>query len=346
MPLNSKIQNFLVVTIALLTITLGGTINSFAQSRYRLWSNRPSFTILLENQNELGFTSPIYDNVWEGDKVLGRSKIEDKVAEKKKWAAGEGIDYLDPEVHRVTGGRYNNARRIWEQEGYPIGNGRLGAMVFNGSGRDRYALNEISYWSGGQNAGTINNRGDKKFDGRIGPDEKDDGFGGYQPIGDLIADFGAPVKKGSFTRSVDINQGEVVSEAVRKGVKTSSAAFASYPDQTIVISYRAGQPGGLKIKFSYATQRPQDMVFADNSSMTITGELKNGIKFKGKAIFLKLGGTLTAKDGTLELNNADACTIILAQVKHQNSLLRQGNHYYGGLTEEIAGVRGPGHGAA
>ena len=217
MPLNNKIPNFLVITIALLIITLSSTINSFAQSQYRLWSNRPSFTVLLENQIEKGSSSPTYDNVWEGDKRPDRAHATIQIPEKKKWTAGEGVDYLDPKVYRITGGKYNNAHRIWEQEGYPIGNGRLGAMVFNGSGRDRYALNEISYWSGGQNAGTINNKGDKKFDGRIGPDEKDDGFGGYQPIGDLIADFGTPVKKSGFTRSVDINNGEVVSLGIRKG---------------------------------------------------------------------------------------------------------------------------------
>ena len=305
-----KLRIFSSLLVVLFSGVLACPIRSFAQSSYRLWSDRPAFTILLENQHENGRTSSVYDHVWEGNPVP-KPVVTEKPSEQKKWTAAEGVDYLDNEVYRITGGKYNNARRIWEQEGYPIGNGRLGAMVFNGSGRDRYALNEVSYWSGGQNAGTINNKGDKKFDGRIGPDEGNDGFGGYQPIGDLIADFGSPVKKGSFTRSVDINHGEIVSTGIRKGVKTSSTAFISFPDQTIVIRYKADKPGGLKINFTYVTQRPQDVTSAEGNTMTITGELKNGIKFKGKALFLNTGGVLHAKNGIIELRNADACTIIL-----------------------------------
>lgn len=41
-------------------------------------------------------------------------------------------------------GKYRKPASVWEAEGYPIGNGRVGAMIFSAPGRERLALNEIS----------------------------------------------------------------------------------------------------------------------------------------------------------------------------------------------------------
>ena len=43
---------------------------------------------------------------------------------------------------------YESPATSWQTEALPIGNGRLGAMIFGGVGRERIALNEESVWSG------------------------------------------------------------------------------------------------------------------------------------------------------------------------------------------------------
>jgi len=53
-----------------------------------------------------------------------------------------------PELDPSTTLWYSQSASNWEREALPIGNGRLGAMVFGGMGRDRIALNEESVWSG------------------------------------------------------------------------------------------------------------------------------------------------------------------------------------------------------
>ena len=103
----------------------------------------------------------LYDGVWEGDPAPHLPRVPHPSAVIKRWQSGEGTNYLDEETNAATKGKYPNPARLWEEEQYPIGNGRLAASVFHGSGRDRYSLNEFSFWSGGLNPGTINDKGDK-----------------------------------------------------------------------------------------------------------------------------------------------------------------------------------------
>lgn len=104
---------------------------------------------------------------------------------------------------------------------------KIGSFGFHGNLRDRYSLNEVSFWSGGRNAGTINNKGDKGYD-VSGPEVNDDGFGSYQPVGDLIVDFNAPVQSG-FVRQITLDKGIVESSA--KGTEIISAVRHSAATQ-------------------------------------------------------------------------------------------------------------------
>jgi alpha-L-fucosidase 2 len=66
---------------------------------------------------------------------------------------------------------YDRSAQDWQSQALPIGNGRLGAMVFGSVPNERLQLNEISLWTG---------------------DEKDTGR--YQPLGDLYLDCGCTAK--------------------------------------------------------------------------------------------------------------------------------------------------------
>lgn len=67
----------------------------------------------------------------------------------------------------------------WHTEGLPIGNGRLGAMLFGGVTEERIQFNENTLWGGANN-----------WDG--GYDFGDTGFGGYRNFGDLFITWGGP----------------------------------------------------------------------------------------------------------------------------------------------------------
>lgn len=277
-----------------------------------VWSDQPAFTRVFDNQNEFGLTSDLYDGLWAGDAVPALPRVPHPSAEVKRWHSGEGTDWLDEETAAATGGQYPNAQRLWEAEPYPIGNGRIGASVFHGSGRDRYALTDITYWSGGRNGGTINAKGDKSFNGESGPEVTDDGFGGHQPVGDLIVDFGAPAERGTFRRSLYLADGLVGAEAVRRGVMVESRALCSHPDQVIALQYRAAKSRGLSFRLCYAVQRPEDSVTADASHLVLTSRLANGMSCVAHATVKAYGGRIVQEEQSLRIEEADSCFIRVA----------------------------------
>ena len=278
----------------------------------RIWSDTPAATVVFDNQDEMGLSSDIFDNIWEGDSIPVLPRVKNPSPTRKRWYTGEGVDYLDEETYAATGGRFPNATRLWEGEPFPIGNGRIAAMVFNGSGRDRYALNEVSYWSGGLNGGTINDKGDKSFDGENGPEVLDDGFGGSQPVGDLIVDFGAAVSKGSFVRELLFQTGEVHSRGIRGGVGVDSWAFCSYPDQVMVLRYESDRKAGLNVGISYATQRPEDKVNTEDGALVLSSAIPNGMRCMAKAVVRNEGGMVDDLGNQLRIKGADACTIVVS----------------------------------
>ena len=278
----------------------------------RVWSNLPAYTQVFENQNEYGLTSDVYDGIWEGEPAPELPRVPHPSPEVKRWGEAEGVNYLNEETDSLTRGKYPNPVRIWESEPYPIGNGRIAASVFHGSGRDRYALNEVSFWSGGLNAGVINHKGDKSFDREQGPEAMPDEFGGYQPVGDLMFDFGAPVSKSSFLREIRLDEGCVSARGERKGTHIQSMAFCSYPDQVMVLHYASDKPSGLSGNLLFATQRPTDSVFVEGNALRLVCPLPNGMRCEVLVSVRHHGGLLKEADKHLSLEGADSCTILLA----------------------------------
>ena len=282
------------------------------ENTYRVWSDQPAYTCLFENQEPHESTSDIFDNQWEGDSIPSLPRVPNPTVKRKQWPANEGVDYLHEETFAATGGKYNNPVRLWEGEGYPIGNGRLAASAFHGSGRDRYTLNEVSFWSGGRNGGTINAQGDKSFNGENGPEATADEFGGYQPIGDFIVDFHAPAQRNSFIREIRLSHGELYASAQRAGVTYSSHAFCSYPDQVMVLHYTTDQPGKLNADLSFAKQRKHDVVSGNQATLTLSCLLANGMQAEAKVTCYPYGGSIQNQGEAIQIKQCDSCTILIA----------------------------------
>ena len=294
-----KINKLLLLGIVALFVSCSS--NETEKNNQRVWSNLPAYTQVFENQNELGLTSDVYDGVWEGGIVPQLPRVANPSPEVKRWLEGEGRNYLNEETDSMTHGKYPNPVRLWESESYPIGNGRIAASVFHGSGRDRYALNEVSFWSGGLNAGTINEKGDKSFNREHAPEATDDQFGGYQPVGDLIFDFGAPVAEATFRREIRLDEGCVSARGQRKGNIVESKAFCSYADQVMVLNYKAESSSGLSGKILFAIQRESDRIFVEGNTIRLECPIANGMKCVAQAIVHPQGGTLKAGEKHLSL---------------------------------------------
>ncbi|MFI5758912.1 glycosyl hydrolase family 95 catalytic domain-containing protein [Streptomyces sp. NPDC051569] len=121
------------------------------------------------------------------------------------------------------------------EQGLPVGNGRLGALVSNDPGRELLTLTDVTLWTGGSND-TLD------ADGQF-PYGRDD-FGSFTLLAKLtvdIPDHDLSAVSG-YRRALDLSQGLVTTSYVRSGVTYQRKIFASKPDDAIVLHF--SQKGG------------------------------------------------------------------------------------------------------
>jgi alpha-L-fucosidase 2 len=163
---------------------------------------------------------------------------------------------------------YNEPSRYWA-DALPIGNGRLGAMVFGG-GDDRspakeiLQVNEDTLWSGKPNDG--NNRDAKNYLGAIRQavlNEQDyhkadqlcrkmQGLfaEAYQPIGNLRLEFMHSGAVTNYRRELNLDSASARTSYSVDSVQFERSAFVSAPDQVLVLQAKANRPAQLNCKIS------------------------------------------------------------------------------------------------
>jgi alpha-L-fucosidase 2 len=240
------------------------------------WSDCPAYTILFPHQLVPAVTSEAFEGVRIGAPV----RPTPPPSYPKHRAMGEGVDILCERTYALTEGRYTNPARLWEGEPYPLGNGFTGVSVFHGSGRDRYTLSSAAFWSGGANPG-IDALGDKPYNGSHGPDSAS-GFGGQQPVADLLIDFAAPVHKEGFRRELDFDTAAVRAIAIRNGITIHSEAFCSYPDRVVALRYTANAPLA-RVAITLARNRPSDTLTLAPSELILDATLANGLQCRSQS---------------------------------------------------------------
>lgn len=150
---------------------------------------------------------------------------------------------------------YTSPAKAWE-EALPVGNGRLGAMIFGDPLNERIQFNENTLYSGepetpkdisimpeldtirrllneGKNAeaGTIMQQ---KWIGRLNE--------AYQPFGDLYIDFDSKETVTNYIHSLDMENAIVTTSYEQNGVSIRREVFASYPAQALIIHLKASKP--------------------------------------------------------------------------------------------------------
>jgi alpha-L-fucosidase 2 len=184
--------------------------------------------------------------------------------------------------------RYNQPAEDWQSQALPIGNGRLGAMIFGDARHEHLQLNEISLWTG---------------------DEKD--TGSYQNLGDLWLDLthGAVER---YQRLLDIDSAIHSIEYTADGIAYRREYLASAPLQTLVLRYTTDQPGAyngtLKLNDAHAARTT-----ASGNLLTAGGKLANGLLYETAVQVINTGGRIAASaDGVLQIERADALTVLVA----------------------------------
>jgi alpha-L-fucosidase 2 len=223
----------------------------------------------------------------------------------------------------------------------PVGNGRLGAMVFGGVNHERLQLNEDTLWAG------------RPYD-PINPDAKaalpevrrllverhyTDAAAlasksimakplaqmPYQTLGDLGLTFDPVDEVQAYRRDLDLTTATAHVSYSAAGTTFTREVFASAPDQVIVVHLTASRPG--RISFQARLSTPQratteasadgDLVMrgvnGDGRGATADGQPMTGaLKFESRVRILPLGGTRTAEGDAVVVRGADAVTMLIA----------------------------------
>ena len=162
---------------------------------------------------------------------------------------------------------YDQPAAVWT-EALPVGNGRLGAMVFGRPGNELLQLNEASLWSGGPVAKNLNPGAFAALGEVRAALARDDYAGayalsrklqgryteGFLPLGDLRLrqDLGGHEATG-YRRSLDLRDGIHSTAFTVDGVRYQREVFASNADQVIVVRLTADQPGRLNLDLDTAS---------------------------------------------------------------------------------------------
>jgi alpha-L-fucosidase 2 len=229
-------------------------------------------------------------------------------------------------------------------EALPVGNGRLGAMVFGKTDEERIQFNEETYWSGGPYSQTVKGgyealpqiqklvfEGDyikaHRLFGRhlMGyPVEQQK----YQSLGNLILKFGAKGEILDYRLELDLDTAVVTISYVQDGVRYVREVFSSPVDQVIVVRLTADRPGSIdftaelrgcrnEAHSNYATDYFRMDGYGDDG-LVLRGKsadylgIEGRIRYEARLKALLTGGRMVVDGLYLRISCADAVTLYLA----------------------------------
>jgi len=211
----------------------------------------------------------------------------------------------------------------------PIGNGRLGAMIFGATNRERIQLNEETLWSGGPrdtvNVEAMSEIGNVRrllFAGK--PTEAlelaDETMMArprrllpYQTLGDLWLTFDGRDAVTDYRRELDLGAAIARVSYRAGGVRFTREIFASHPAQVIVVRLSSERPNQISVTVGLNRERDAT-TSAAGDSLTMRGQLDGGggLKFQSTLKASNEGGSIRAQGDQLVISKADSVTLLLA----------------------------------
>jgi alpha-L-fucosidase 2 len=233
---------------------------------------------------------------------------------------------------------YRQPAARWE-EALPIGNGRLGAMVFGGVQEERLQLNEDTIWAG-EKRDRNNPNGAKAIPevrrllmaGKVKEAEEladkhiislPRRMPPYQPLGDLKLRFFGQEKASEYRRALDLDSGIARVTYKMGATNFTREVFASAPDQVIVVRLTADKPGRISFAATMTREANVTMLLVSGKRVAFAGEAiphgdrqkderKVGTKFHALLEAWPEGGKLRVEGNDLIIENANAVTLLLA----------------------------------
>ena len=238
---------------------------------------------------------------------------------------------------------YKHPADRWENA-LPVGNGRLGAMVFGATVDEQIQLNEATYWSGGPYS-TVVKGGREAL-----PEIQDLIFQGeyrkahllfgrrlmgypveqqkYQALANLVLSLPGRGAVSEYRHELDLDTAVVTTSYLQDGVRFTREVFATPVHHVVIVRLTADKPG--RVSFSaqlrgnrntahsnYATDYfrmdgygPDGLILRGKSAdyMGVAGK----IRYEARLRAVPTGGSVNVRDNELIVSHANAVTLIIA----------------------------------
>ncbi|HEY4086764.1 MAG TPA: glycoside hydrolase family 95 protein, partial [Bryobacteraceae bacterium] len=223
----------------------------------------------------------------------------------------------------------------------PVGNGRLGAMVFGGVVNERLQLNEDTLSAGGPYDNVNPDAHDALpevrrllFEGKYAEGAKlvtdkvmakPLGEMPYETVGNLELTFPAVTSAENYRRDLDLDTAIARVQYTVGGVQYAREILSSPVDQVLAVHLTASQPG--KISFTAAMDTPQKATVSATAPGTlimtgVNGDaegIKGALKFESRVRVIAQGGKTSADGGKVTVDGANSVTLLIAAATSYNS---------------------------
>lgn len=237
---------------------------------------------------------------------------------------------------------YDAPAQVWT-EALPLGNGRLGAMVYGTPAVERIQLNEETIWAGRPN----NNANPDALE--YVPKVRQLVFEGkyleaqtlatqkimsntnhgmpYQSFGDLHIAFPGHGNYTAYYRELSLDSARAIVRYQVDGVNYCRETITSFADQVVTVRLTADRPGSITCNAHFTSPHQDVLIASANNEVTLSGVssshegLKGGIEFQGRMAARTVGGKQLSKDGTLSIEGADEAIIYVSIATNFNNYL-------------------------
>ena len=227
---------------------------------------------------------------------------------------------------------YDQPATTWT-EALPIGNGRLGAMIYGTPATERLQLNEETIWAGRPN----NNANPEALEylpkvrelvwqGRYKEAQdmatrhvqaQTNSGMPYQPFGDLYVSFPALGEYQDYYRELSIDSARAITTFTAGGVTYKREYIASLTENVIAIKLSASKKGMITCNAHLTTPQQDATIRTEDNQIVLSGisgwheGLKGKVNFTGRAKAVTKGGKTVCSDGVMQITGADEAVILL-----------------------------------
>jgi len=236
---------------------------------------------------------------------------------------------------------YNKPSGTTWENALPIGNGKLGAMIYGNVDTETVQLNECTVWSGSPNRNDndlcLDSLAEIRqliFDGKQKQAEelanktivsKASQGQMFEPVGNLRLVFDKHENYSNYYRELDIEKAVQKTTYTIGDVNYTREVIASFPDRVIVMHLTASKPKSISFTAFYSTQQPKATTKTSSNELIIAGTtidhegVEGKIRFKGIAKFKLNGGIITSNDTSLTIKDANELTIYISIATNFNN---------------------------